>query len=329
MAIVRLSDIIEPTKFTDYIVQNTMTRTALMQSGVMTRNSVIDDQITAGAHSFTVPIWNDLSDDEADIISDDPNETSTPRGLSTDKQVVRKAFLHGSWSAMNLASEIAGDDALNRVQNRVQAYWDRQLQKRLVATLNGVLADNQANHGGDMVLDISGETGDAASFSAEAVIETTGTMGDAMQDVTGIAMHSDIYRAALKNDLIEFVPDSQGALTLPTFRGLAVVMDDALPVNGESYTTVLFGRDAVGFGVSAPRVAEGTEVESLPSSGNGGGQQVLHSRINAGVHPAGFSWKEATIAGESPTIAELADATNWERVAERKATPLAFLVSKV
>ena len=119
MAIVRLSDIIEPTKFTDYIVQNTMTRTALMQSGVMTRNNVIDDQITAGAHSFTVPIWNDLSDDEADIISDDPNETSTPRGLSTDKQVVRKAFLHGSWSAMNLASDIAGDDALNRVQNRV------------------------------------------------------------------------------------------------------------------------------------------------------------------------------------------------------------------
>lgn len=328
MPIVRLSDIIEPTKFTEYIVQNTMTRTALMQSGVMTRNNVIDDQITAGAHSFTVPIWNDLSDTEADIVSDDPSETSTPRGLSTDKQVVRKAFLHGSWSAMNLASEIAGDDALARVQNRVQAYWDRQLQKRLVATLNGILADNEANQSGDMVLDISAETGDAAKFGAKPVIEAAGTMGDAMQDVTGIGMHSDIYRAALKNDLIEFVPDSQGAMTLPTFRGLAVVMDDALPKDGDTYTTVLFGRDAVGFGVSAPRVADGTEVESLPSSGNGGGQQVLHSRMNVGVHPAGFSWNESTVAGESPTIGELADATNWSRIAERKATPLAFLVSK-
>tara|TARA_Y100000780_G_scaffold232359_1_gene262998 strand:+ start:5573 stop:6562 length:990 start_codon:yes stop_codon:yes gene_type:complete len=329
MATVRLSDIIEPAQFTNYIVQNTMQRTALAQSGVMTLNSVIGAQITAGADSFTVPMWLDLADDEANIVSDDPTVLATPKKISTAKQVVRKSFLHNSWSAMNLASEIGGDDALVRIQDRASAYWDRQLQHRLIASLKGVLADNLASDSGDMVLDITGETGDAAKFSAEAVIQATGTMGDAMQDVTGIAMHSDVYRAALKQDLIEFVQPSNGSMALPTFRGLAVVMDDGLPVTAGDYTTVLFGRGAVGYAVSAPRIADGTEIENLPSSGNGGGQQILHTRLNVGVHPAGFTWKETAVVADSPSLAELADGTNWGRVVSRKATPLAYLVSKL
>jgi hypothetical protein len=119
MAVTRLTDIIEPAVFTDYILQETMTRTALYDSGVIVPNGVIKAQLKAGAHSFTVPFWNDLADDEANIITDDPATNSTPFKLGADKQLVRKSFLHQSWSAMNLASEIAGSDALARIQTRV------------------------------------------------------------------------------------------------------------------------------------------------------------------------------------------------------------------
>ena len=329
MATVRLSNIIEPAKFTNYIVQNTMQRTALVESGVLTQNSVIADQINAGADSFKVPYWNDLADDEANIISDDPDVFSTPHNLTSDKQLVRKSFLHNSWSTMNLAGEISGDDPMARIQNRVVAYWNRQVQRRLIASINGVMASNVANDDGDMINDISAEAEAAAKFSAAAVIETAGSLGDAMQDVTGIAMHSDVYRAALKADLIEFIQPSQGSIAMPTFRGLAVVMDDAMPVDAGAYTTALFGAGAFGYAMGAPRIADGTELESLPSAGNGGGQEVLHSRINLGLHPAGFTWNEAAVAGESPTMAELAQADNWARVVERKAVPMAFLVSKL
>src|SRR5690554_3225310 len=135
MANTRLTDIIEPAKFTDYIVNNVMHNSALLQSGVLVPNSVIATQINAGAHSFTVPMWNDLSDAEANIVSDDPAVNSTPNKIGASKQVVRKSFLHNSWSAMNLAGEIAGSDAMVRIQDRVQAYWERQLKKRLVSTL--------------------------------------------------------------------------------------------------------------------------------------------------------------------------------------------------
>ena len=323
MAVVRLSDVIEPVKFTDYIIQNSMVRTALAESGVLVSNAVMQDQLTAGAHAFTVPGWLDLADDEADVVDDDPSNNSTPHKIGSFKQKVRKSFLHGSWSTMNLASEIAGDDAMIRIQNRVVAYWNRQVQKRLVSTLQGIEASNAANDGGDMILDITGET--ETAFSAAAVIDAAGTMGDAMDSLSAIAMHPDTYRKALKDDLIEFIPDSQGSLTMPTFRGLAVVMDEAMPVATGTYTSDLFGAGAVGYAMGAPRIADGTEVENLPSSGNGGGQQVLHSRVNLAVHPLGFSWSDTAVAGESPTIAELADATNWTRSIERKAVPMVFL----
>ncbi|HMH13601.1 MAG TPA: hypothetical protein VK578_10880 [Edaphobacter sp.] len=73
---------------------------------------------------------------------------------------------------MSLASELSGDDALARVQSRVQAYWDRQWERRLIASLRGVLLSNVANNAADMVNDISGAAGAAANFSAEAVIDT-------------------------------------------------------------------------------------------------------------------------------------------------------------
>lgn len=218
------------------------------------------------------------------MVSDDPDVDSTPRKLGTDKQTVRKSYLHGSWSAMNLASELAGSNALVRIQDRATAYWERQMQKRLVNSLSGILADNVANDSGDLVHDISGATNADVSattkFSAAAVIAATAGLGDAMDNLTSIAVHSDIYRAMLNADLISFIPDSQGR-PIRTYRGLAVVVDDGLPFTAAggaldtdaapSYTSVLFGRGAVGFGMAAPRIAAGTEIENKPAAGNGGG----------------------------------------------------------
>lgn len=328
MAVTRLGDVIVPQEFTDYVVQNTMEASALVRSGIVQRNGEIETQLRAGADSFNAPFWNDLGDDEANIASDDPDVIATPRKISAERMIVRKSFLHNSWSAMNLASELSGDNALTRIQERAAAYWTRQTQRRLIASLNGILADNVANDAGDMVLDITALTGGAESFATEAVIDAAGTLGDQMGNVAGIAVHSDIYRKMMKLDLVEFIPDSEGRM-FATYRGMAVVVDDLLPEATGDYTTVLFTPGAVGWGLTAPRVADGTEIENKPGAGNGGGQQILHSRVNLAVHPSGFQWREQTVVDESPTIAELALAANWSRVVERKAVGLAFLKSKL
>jgi hypothetical protein len=221
MPVTQISDVVVPAEFTAYQVENSFVSTALFQSGVAVRNGEMAAQLGAGAEQFTVPFWADAGEQEADITSDDPTVQSVPLKITAAKQVVRKSFLHQSWSEMSLASELSGSDALARVQSRVQAYWDRQWERRLIATLQGVLFSNVINNAGDMVHDISGAIGAASAFSAEAVIDTAATLGDRLEDCKAIAMHSAIYTEALKNDLIEFIPQSQG-LPIKTFRGLAV-----------------------------------------------------------------------------------------------------------
>ncbi len=328
MAQTQIADVIVPAAFTEYVVQNSLETSALVKSGIVVRNGAIDSQLQAGADSFSVPFWRDLPDTEANIVSDDPAVLAAARKIGAGKQVVRKSFLHSSWSAMNLASELAGANAIDRIQDRAAEFWARQAQRRLVGTLKGILADNVANDAGDMTHDISALVGAAAKFSAAAVIDAAGTLGDGMRGVTAIGLHSDTYRAALKNDLIQTIPDSVGGF-VQTFRGLAIIVDDTMPVAAGVYTSVLFGPGAVAYGLAEPRVAAGTEIENLPGAGNGGGQQVLHSRVNLALHPMGFAWKEGAVVGNSPTIAELADVLNWDRVIERKGAPLAYLIHKL
>jgi hypothetical protein len=172
MAQVQISDVVVPEAFTAYQVENSLRSTALYQSGAVVKNAAISGQLQAGSEQFNVPFWHDLPDTEADITSDDPTVLSTPQKISASKQVVRKSFLHQSWSEMSLASELAGSSALERIQSRVLAYWNRQAEMRIIATLRGVLASNVANNSSDMVNDISGGSGTAADFSAEAVIDT-------------------------------------------------------------------------------------------------------------------------------------------------------------
>jgi hypothetical protein len=89
------------------------------------------------------------------------------------------------------------------------------------------------------------------------------------------------------------------------------------------------GPGAIGFAVSEPETGYGTELFRIPAAGNGGGQTVLHSRFNVALHPLGYKWNATSVAGVSPTIAELALAVNWTRVvSQRKSVPLAFLISK-
>jgi len=106
MSQTQISDVIAPDQFTAYQVENSLVSTALFQSGVVVKNAAISAQLQAGAEQFSVPFWSDL-------------------------QVVRKSFLHQSQSEMSLASELA------RIQSRVQAYWDRQSEKRIIASLRG------------------------------------------------------------------------------------------------------------------------------------------------------------------------------------------------
>ena len=287
-------------------------------------------QLQAGAQQFAVPFWSDLGETEADIRNDDPTIQSVPLKITAAKQNVRKSFLHQSWSEMSLASELSGSDALARIKDRVSAYWDRQYEKRLIASLLGVLYSNVANNASDMVIDISGASGSLANFNGNSVIDTALTLGDRLGDVKMIALHSKIYGEALKNNEITFFKPSENDLSIALYKGMACIVDDNLTTTTSGvFVTILMGPGAVGFAVTEPRNGFGSELYRSPGAGNGGGQSVLHSRMSLAIHALGTNFTNTTVAGDSPSMAELALPANWTRaVAQRKSIPLAYLISK-
>ena len=108
---------------------------------------------------------------------------------------------------------------------------------------------------------------------------------------------------------------------------MRVIVDDSLSAvagtNRVTYTTVIFGNGAVVSGMGQTKVP--SELDRDPEKGNGGGQETLYSRRADIIHPLGFEFSSTAVAGQSATLAELATASNWSRVWERKNVPLCFL----
>lgn len=335
MATTRLSDIIDVTIFNDLPAVNSPEKTAFFQSGVAVSNSLLNSLASGPGKRSELPFWNDLDPtDEPNVSNDDPASIATPAKVTQGEQVARKLMLNNAWQAADLASELAmGGSAMNQVRARLDTYWMRQWQRRVISALDGVLADNVANDSGDMVNDAAIEDGSAATsanlFSRTNFTSAAFTLGDAFEETGVVAMHSVVYKRAVDNDDIDFIPDSLGRMTIPTYMGKRVVVDDGMTVvagstSGFKYTTILFGAGAVGYGNGAPEVP--TEIEREALQGNGGGIETLVSRKSWIVHPFGYEFT-GTPAGESPTLAEFQAAASWNRVVERKNVPVAFLIT--
>lgn len=335
MSTVQLADIIDVTIFQDLPPVNDPELTAFVQSGVVTRTPLFDALASAAGKTAELPFWNDIDPaDEANLSSDNPATIAAADKITQGEQITRKAFLNKGLSASDLASELAmGPEAMQHIRNRVDTYWTRQWQRRLIASADGVLADNVANDSGDMVHDVASETiaGQSAAtrFSRGNFTAAAFTLGDAFENTGAIAVHSAIYKQMVDGDDIDFIPDSQGRMTIPTFMGKRVIVDDGMTVtpgatDGFKYTTVLFGEGAFGWGEGMPKVP--VELEREASQGNGGGIETLWTRKTSIIHPAGFQ-STGTPAGDSFTLAELRLATSWNRVVPRKNCPLAFLIT--
>lgn len=335
MATTLLSDIIDVVVYQDLPAVNSPEKTAFYESGIVVRNPMLDSAATAAGKTAELPFWNDIDPtDQPNLSTDNPTTLATPAKVVQGEQIARKAFLNHGLSASDLASELAmGPRALEHVRSRFDTYWQRQWQRRLIASANGVLADNVANDSGDMVINVAAEaTGSVTAstrFNRDAFTEAVYTAGDSADMMRAIAVHSRVMAQMVKNDDIVYIPDSEGRLTIPTYMGLRVIVDDGLTVtpgttSGFKYTSVIFGPGAFGYGDGQPLVP--VEVQREANQGNGGGIETLWTRKTWLLHPFGFQCTGVP-ASVSLSLTELAAATTWDRVVARKNVPMAFLIT--
>ena len=288
--------------------------------------------LAGGGTTFQMPFFNDLDNTESNVSQDDDAGVadSTPLKTGTGRQIAIRLSRNQSWSSTDLSAALAGANPFESIASRVADYWVRQGQAMIIASIQGVIADNIAADGGDMVEDITAGVGAVTAanlFSAESFIDTIQTMGDAGEGLVAVAVHSVVYRRMQKNNLIDFIPDARGEVNIPTFLGRRVIIDDGLPAVANApnveYSSYLFGSGAISSGAGAPLVP--TETERAPAAGAGGGLEVLFNRVEWLFHPNGTAFLDAGIAKSSPTNAELAAAAQWDRRLDRKLVKIAEL----
>lgn len=343
--ITQIADIIVPEIFTPYTQQITTTKSRLITSGAVVRDPGLDALLAGGGLTFEAPSWRDLDDDVERVSTDsvpieytggvaDPN----PNKIETDQETAVRLSRNNSWSTAQLAAVLAGADPAGAIADRVGAYWVRRQQAAFVALVKGIFADNDAAPAGtehvryDLTNDISGSAyvAGVTDFSAEAFLDAGLTMGDSQDNLTMVMVHSVVFNRMQKNNLIDFIPDAEGKVQIPTFLGREVIVDDGVPKSGSVYESWLFGPGAVRLGVGSPKVP--TEIHRLPGAGNGGGAETLYNRVEWCMHPPGHAYVGTAPKGGPDNTANsnmLAAAGSWQRVfGERKMIKIARLKTR-
>lgn len=313
MAVTKIADVIVPELFTQYVIEKTAEKSRILQSGIAVNNPKLNELVTAGGLTINMPFWQDLQGDD-EVLSD--QSPLTPGKIGAAKDIACLLLRGKAWGANELAGALAGDDPMNAIADRVADYWARKEQKILVSVLEGAFASSAM---ADHVLDKSTE-----KINADMVLDAKQLLGDSSENLQAIMMHSAVYTELQKQNLIEFVPASDGKVMIPKYLTYDVVVDDGMPESAGVYTTYLFARGSIGRGEGTPVSLTPTEIDRDSLAG----EDYLINRRALVMHPMGIKWKGSP-AGTTPTNGELKTGTNWERVYESKNIGMVAIKHKI
>jgi hypothetical protein len=320
-----LADVIVPSKFLPYMVEQTARLSALWQSGIVEASSRFNELVRSSGMLIDMPFWTQFN--EADQVIQ-TNSTLTVKKLAGSADKARKQMRGipvGSEDLIPLYADT--DDPITVVAGMFGKYWADRLQEILIATLKGVFgAANMAAAKANVFTEDGNAATDANKFTGDTFIDAETLLGDAAGKLTAIAIHSATLASLKKQDLIDYLPDSEGKPTIAVYQGKRVIVDDGLPVragvtSGNVYTSYLFGQGALAFGegnLDKPvQGGHGTEALELSRTALAG-QTAIISRRQFMLHPRGVKWLDAAVASTHPTNTELENSANWTRVYEQK-----------
>ena len=322
MAGTTLQDVIVPELFNPYVINRTMEISALVQCGIIANNTEFDALASQAAPTVNMPFFEDLTGESEQVIEGADLEDNKITSNKDVAAIIRRAKM---WSATDLSAALAGSDPMAAIGSLVAGFWARDMQKELIALLEGVFGTISAGNENQPpaetrlasnLLDISGKSGAAANWSGSAFIDAEQMLGDAKAQLTGICMHSATEAYLKKQNLIETVQPSND-VAFGTYQGKRVIIDDGCPASGGVYTTYLFGNGAIALGNGNPVGFVATETDRAKRKGSG--IDYLINRKTMILHPRGIAWQNAEVAKtEGPSRLEVANPKNWKPVYEHK-----------
>ena len=302
MANTKIADVIIPEVFTPYVIEKIQEKSALFRSGIAVVNTKLNELITGGGKTITIPAFKDLTG-RSQVLSD--TTPLTTNGLQTKADVACVLYRGNAWSSNELAGALSGTDPANVIASLVADYWVREEQAILVDVLTGAFkADTMAEL-------VAG--GADAKYDGDLIIDAQGKLGDNAGKLQGLVMHSAVRNDLLKKDKTAFQTWRENGIEYNKYLGYDVIVDDTCPVEGGVYTSYLFAQGAVGLGTGTPSALTLTETDRDSLASN----DVLINRRAFVVHPNGMQFI-GTPTGVTPSDEELKAGANWKRVSDIK-----------
>ncbi len=359
---------IVPEKFAEYILNRTTEKSALVNSGIATADTIVGQLINGtpeGGRFIMMPQYNPLEGDD-DVFSETDVSISN---VTTDAAHATLLMRQKAWGATDLAHVLGGNDPMAAIGNLVSDWWLQKEQAIYLSILKGLL-DPTSGALKDHVNDISGGSAEAAYISDGATLDTKQLLGDHYGSLGMVFMHSAVYTYLQKNGMITRNPifdPSQSAVEMERYLGYRILVDDGMPVydyvkdnaagtitiTAENlaqyqarcldtlvatdkvkaaanpiYDTFFLGTGAFARQDGSPAGFIGVETDRDKI----GAKNYLINRRCMVIHPRGLSWNTGATYPEGiyyPTNAMLATPANWALKTNHKKVPIAALRHKI
>ncbi|WP_258115487.1 phage capsid protein [Levilactobacillus yiduensis] len=267
----KLSDLIEPTVFLDYVQEQVSNTNAFIQSGILGNDPILGARLLSPGRTVQLPYINDLTG-EAEEWSDSTDITT--ESLTTGSNEAMKLFEDKAYSATDFGQLVTGAPVLTQITSRFAAWWVRQDTKRLLQVAESTFANT------DIATAKSFGVGNEAELSAGNFLAALARMGDlANPKLVKLAMNSSAYFELRKQNLIDDFQPSDGGLAFASYNGLQIVQDDDIPVAADGTTAAYaFAPGAMAYATATP--ANGLVVDRDEYK-NGGQEAIIQKRVTA------------------------------------------------
>lgn len=302
----------------------------IRQSGIAMQTAEFDALARAPGLTGSVRLWNATPWTEANSNSDNPSTVATTRNASQAAMTFRVLQRNFPFASMDLVLRTAtGGDATEQALAEFSRMWAIDEEMCAVNTLEGIRLANVANNSSDMTTTVGIATGtvtDTHRLTPISLVAALNSIGDNYSAINTIIMHSAVYNSVRQRDANNFVPASKTDFGFATYCGHRIIVSDNCRViagTNTQYMSYLVGPGAFAYGAGEASTA----IARDELAGNGAGREIVISRRNFILHPAGHALSLSTVPanGVSFTNSELAVAAPWSRVQPRKAVPIAFL----
>lgn len=315
------------------ITEKSATKPSIINSGIMVKSAEFDALASGPAATVTIPFFRNIEDQDDAIQVE--RQAPSIQGQSIGKQVAVLCNRETANDLTAMSRTLGALDPLGDLLGQIAARRLKQDQKRLLATLRGTFGvsavatalgtDNFSENAEDVV---STNVLDGKKF-IDAVAKL-GELSDAIR-AGAMIVHPMVRAGLLKADEKDFFRPSQGAFGLEYYKGVPLFVSDlcaraGVPGQGKTasvvYETFVVAAGSFAYG-SKPQVgglaSSGTpaiDVASINLIPDGKANVLeLIDRTRTVIHPSGMKWLGGSVAGDTPTNAELATGANWTMAA--------------